>query len=526
MNTEPSRPVSRVALLAVVSILLAQGLGVWGLLAARRQTLEATERNLETQVALLARRIEAQMASLRGDVAALAQSPPLARFLARGEDPLVRRWNRLDAESTLLLFLEAHPEIGKISLVGAAGEVLLGAMRRAGAPTLFSPQRPPAPDPGWRPVRWALGEGEELGVEAWLDPERLLGQLVPGLEDRVRFVDQGEDLGAVPAGALRARGDLDDSGWSPGPGWDLVWTEPLDTTFGALASWGGRMGQIVLVQAVLVLLTVVLGVLALRQTRRAVILEAERRRQEEIRQLERQLIHSERLASVGRMAAGMAHEINNPLSGAANYLELVRDDLEAGDVPTAIRGVDRVAHGIDRASGVIREVLSFSAPGGGEGRREALDLRPLIARSAEFVRHQSRFEGVEIRLNLGEEPLVVEGNPVTLGQVFLNLLLNGVEAQARDPANAYVEIRAEASSENLVLMVEDRGPGIAPEVRESLFEPFVSTKGSTGLGLAVCRRIVREHDGSLEAENGAVGARFRMTLPARRSGPLSEGGTR
>jgi signal transduction histidine kinase len=226
------------------------------------------------------------------------------------------------------------------------------------------------------------------------------------------------------------------------------------------------------------------------------------------------------------MAAGMAHEINNPLSGAANYLELVRDDLEAGDVPTAIRGVDRVAHGIDRASGVIREVLSFSAPGGGEGLREALDLRPLIARSAEFVRNQSRFAGVEIRLDLGEEPLVVEGNPVTLGQVFLNLLLNGVEAQARDPANAYVEIRAEASSENLVLMVEDRGPGIAPEVRESLFEPFVSTKGSTGLGLAVCRRIVREHDGSLEAENGAVGARFRMTLPARRSGPLSEGGTR
>lgn len=515
MRILPSRSVTRAAILAVVAVLLAQGLGIWGLLAARRQTVETAERSLANQVALLARRVEAEIAALRGDVAALAQSPPLVSFLDRGEDPLVDRWNRLDAESALLLFLETHPEVGKISLVGEPDRVLLGAMRRGEAVTLFPPDRPPAPESDWRQVRWTLGEGRNLQVEAWLDPERLLALLVPGLEDRVRFVDRGSELPSVAPGALRSRARPEAFDWSSDPGWDLVWTEPRDAPWSALASGGGRTTQIVFVQVVLVFLTVVLGGLALWETRRVATLEAERRRQEEIRRLERQLIHSERLASVGRLAAGLAHEINNPLGGASNFLELVREDLEAGDVSGALEGVERVSHGIESASGVIREVLAFSAPEGEKGPRDVVDLRPVIERSAELVRSQARFEKAEIRLTLGDEPLLVEGNPVTLGQVFLNLLLNAVEAQAGDPGEASVEVRAEEEAGEVELLVEDRGPGIAPEVRDSLFEPFVSTKGSTGLGLAVSRKIVEEHRGTFALEPGsAAGARFRIVLPA------------
>ncbi|MDX1630847.1 MAG: ATP-binding protein [Thermoanaerobaculia bacterium] len=517
MKILPSRSVTRAGILAVVAILLAQGLGIWGLLAARRQAVEAAERSLTTQVSLLARRVEAEIASLRGDVAALAQSPPLERFLSRGEDPLVRRWNRLDAGSSLLLFLETHPEVGKISLVGEE-EVLLGAMRRGEAVTLFSPDRPPAPEADWRPLRWTLGEDRDLEVEAWLDPRRLLALLVPGLEDRVEFVDRKRELPEPEAGVLRARASPEVFEWSADPRWDLVWTEPRDAPWSLLVSRGGRTTQLVLVQLVLVLLTVVLGGLALWETRRVATLEAERRRQEEIQRLERQLIHSERLASVGRLAAGLAHEINNPLGGAANYLELVREDLESGELARAREGIDRVSQGIDRASGVIQEVLAFSAPGREQEPRGVVDLRPVIERSAAFVRNQARSEEVEIRLVLGDAPLLVEGNSVTLGQLFLNLLLNAVEAQAGDPDRAYVEVRADgegvATDGDLRLLVEDRGPGIPPEVRDSLFEPFVSTKDSTGLGLAVCRRIVEEHGGTLEGENDPDGgARFRIVFP-------------
>ena len=273
-----------------------------------------------------------------------------------------------------------------------------------------------------------------------------------------------------------------------------------------------RYRTTVALNVAVVALTLALGWLAFRQVRRAERLAAERRHQLHLRELERQLLHSERLASVGRLAAGMAHEINNPLEGMANYLALLDDELAAGDAPsadTARELVRRVREGLDRAAGILRRVLAASSPG--PGRRDSLDLRRTVAEAVAFVQGARAFRGVVVRLVSPGEPVEVSGDPVTLGQLFLNLLLNACQAQA-DGGEVEVEVEREGAWARVV--VADRGPGLPAEALDRLFEPFFSTRDSTGLGLAVCHRIAGDHGGEIGGENRPDGgAVFAVRLP-------------
>jgi signal transduction histidine kinase len=225
--------------------------------------------------------------------------------------------------------------------------------------------------------------------------------------------------------------------------------------------------------------------------------------------LERQLFHAERLATVGRLAAGIAHEINNPLEGMANYLSLARDDLDRGETGSARGRLAGVREGLDRAAAIVRQVLAHADPA--KAPKELLDLNTVLKEAGEFVRSRREFGSLAFTLEQPAEPLLVKGSTVMLGQVALNLVLNACEAQ---PRGGEVVMRSRRESDFAVLEIADRGPGVAEADRTRIFEPFYSTKDSTGLGLSICHSIAREHGGDLTVsprEGG--GAVFILRIP-------------
>jgi signal transduction histidine kinase len=299
------------------------------------------------------------------------------------------------------------------------------------------------------------------------------------------------------------------AGWTTPSRWRLVRREERGDLVRSLDVLAGRFGATVALNLAVMASSLGLGWWTLRNLRRAARLEAEQEQEARVRELERQVLHSQRLASVGRLAAGFAHEINNPLEGISNYLAVLRDELDSGRTREARPLVDRAAEGVSRAAGVIRQILTFSESGSSD--KEELDLRAVIESTASFVRSNPRYRGADVRLVLGGSPLVVRGNAVTLGQLVLNLLLNALHAE---PATGPVEVEASSAPDEVVLEVRDRGPGVPASVRDHLFEPFTSTRGSTGLGLAVCRGIVEDHAGMIalrDREGG--GAVFSVRLP-------------
>jgi signal transduction histidine kinase len=194
----------------------------------------------------------------------------------------------------------------------------------------------------------------------------------------------------------------------------------------------------------------------------------------------------------------------------ANYLSLARGALERGDVESARRRLESVRQGLERAALVVRQVLAHADPA--KVPRTPLDLNRVLAEATEFVRSRAEFAAVRFESALAPAPLMVEGNPIMLGQVALNLIVNACEAQ---PAGGEVRVTSRAADGGAEAEVADRGPGIAAADRDRIFEPFFSTKNSTGLGLSICHSIVRQHGGRLEAlarpDGGTI---FRITLPA------------
>jgi signal transduction histidine kinase len=217
-----------------------------------------------------------------------------------------------------------------------------------------------------------------------------------------------------------------------------------------------------------------------------------------------QLVQHEKLAGIGRLAAGVAHEINNPLGVILGYTRLLRRRAE-GAVAEDLQVIEDETL---RAKHIVDGLLDLSRPLHGEPER--VDLRALaedvLARLADA--HVLEGVGVEVQ---GEG--FTQGHPAKLRQVMLNLVRNAAEAAG---AGGRVVVRVEAGAEVVRLAVEDSGPGLSAEARARLFEPFFTTKAAgTGLGLAVSQGIVRAHGGELEAEDApGGGARFVARLPA------------
>ena len=239
----------------------------------------------------------------------------------------------------------------------------------------------------------------------------------------------------------------------------------------------------------------------------------------QLRAMEERVARSERLADLGELAAGLAHELRNPLASMMGSVELLRGALlGAGDH----RLLDIVLREGGRLEHLVTEFLAFVRPS--PPRREPFDLAALVAEALEAFEHDPAAVGVALLREL--EPTRAVGDPDQVRQVLWNLLLNAAQALpvASAPGIGRGRVRVACRPRldgGVELAVEDDGPGIATADRERLFTPFFTTKpDGTGLGLATVHRIVDAHGGSLTVDSApGKGARFTVWLPAAAPGP-------
>jgi two-component system, NtrC family, sensor histidine kinase HydH len=210
------------------------------------------------------------------------------------------------------------------------------------------------------------------------------------------------------------------------------------------------------------------------------------------------------------MAAGIAHEVRNPLMAIKLLIQALADG-RTGD-RLRPRDVQVLEEEIIRLEQIVNSFLDFARPPRPD--RRSVELGPLVEQVVDRVRARAALQGVEIECQAPRIPITAELDRNQFQQVLYNLLFNALDAQ---PAGGRigVEVKADAASETVVIRVDDDGPGLAPQVRERVFEPFVSTKDAgMGLGLSICRRIVESHGGVIQtAELDEGGTEFTIRLP-------------
>jgi signal transduction histidine kinase len=244
----------------------------------------------------------------------------------------------------------------------------------------------------------------------------------------------------------------------------------------------------------------------------------------QVRERTKQVVRSEQLASVGFLAAGVAHEINNPLASIAMCSESLESRLaellsQAGDGYAAERDVvrsylDMIQKEAFRCKQITEKLLDFSRMGDPE--RHHTDLRELVGGVIEMLRHLGKYQNKNVVLT-SDEPVIAEICPQELKQVVLNLITNGLDS-VETGGTVKVSVSARDGEANIV--VEDNGCGMTEEVIQHLFEPFFTRRRGgqgTGLGLSISYRIVEEHHGQIAAYSAGIGqgSRFTVTLPLR-----------
>ena len=235
----------------------------------------------------------------------------------------------------------------------------------------------------------------------------------------------------------------------------------------------------------------------------------------ELTTAQEQLIRSARLAAVGRLSAGVAHEIGNPLAAIRGLLDL----MQMGDLDQEEERefVGRIQRETERIHHTIRDLLDFSRNEPAQAVRieSSADLSEVVSDTVKLIDRQTRFRGIELALALDDGLPRVRGDHERLRQLLLNLLFNAADALG---GKGRIEVRASNGGGVVQLTVQDDGPGIDSEIIEQVFDPFVTTKAAgqgTGLGLAVCYTIVERLGGSIEAANREEGgAAFEVRLPA------------
>jgi two-component system NtrC family sensor kinase len=228
---------------------------------------------------------------------------------------------------------------------------------------------------------------------------------------------------------------------------------------------------------------------------------------------QQQILQSRKMAAVGTLTSGIAHELNNPLNNISLTAETLLDDFEDTDEEQKKKLLEDIFTQVQRASATVRNLLDFT-------RKDhpvftPVSIRDLLEASVKLVGNELALAGVEVELDVPVDLPRVNGNPRNLEQVFLNLFLNAMEAM---PDGGTLGIRATHADGSVRVAVRDTGSGISPEHLDKIFEPFFTTKEAgegTGLGLSVSYSIVEKHGGRLEVESQAgQGTTFTVTLPA------------
>jgi two-component system NtrC family sensor kinase len=237
-------------------------------------------------------------------------------------------------------------------------------------------------------------------------------------------------------------------------------------------------------------------------------------------QLEEQLQHTEKMASIGLLAAGVAHEVNTPLAGISSYTQLLRQQTGDDDPRSAL--LDKIEKQSFRAARIIQSLLNFSRSGRGEAER--LDLDKLLTDVLSLVEHQLAASKIKVRRELSGDLPGIRADENQLQQVFFNLVLNARDAM---PSGGWLTVRTRVEDDAVVAEIADTGVGIQREHIKRIYDPFFTTKGigrGTGLGLSISYGIVQEHGGAISVESApGQGTTFRVTLPVRQEQRRAEG---
>jgi two-component system sensor kinase FixL len=240
--------------------------------------------------------------------------------------------------------------------------------------------------------------------------------------------------------------------------------------------------------------------------------------EDEARQLQDRLTHFSRLSTMGEMAAGLAHEINQPLTAIATYAQACQRFMRSSnrDDADVLEALGQINAQALRAGEVIRRLRNFVK--NREVKREPVDCNRLLDDLRTLAETDARLHNVRLRIDAEPSLPTVYADPIQLQQVVLNLVRNAIDAMSEAPETrreVLLSTRRLPEGE-IEIIVADHGSGLAPEAAEHLFNPFFTTKsGGTGLGLAISRSIVRAHGGRLwHTPNEGTGARFHFTLPA------------
>jgi len=225
--------------------------------------------------------------------------------------------------------------------------------------------------------------------------------------------------------------------------------------------------------------------------------------------LQEQLVHSEKLAALGKLAAGVAHEINNPLTGILAYAEDLHEDENS--CQNVREDIEVIIRQTLRCRDIVKHLLDFARQD--TPQFENTNINSTVSHSLDLVKKLPQFKNITIRTEMAKDMPDVRSDMKQIEQVLLNLFINAADAMSYKGLmvikTGYVK-----STKSIFIEVEDSGPGIPDTVLAKIFEPFFSTKNTSGLGLAVCKGIIERHNGKLSARMGlSGGAIFSITLP-------------
>jgi hypothetical protein len=229
-------------------------------------------------------------------------------------------------------------------------------------------------------------------------------------------------------------------------------------------------------------------------------------------QLEEQLQISEKMASIGLLAAGVAHEVNTPLTGISSFTQMLLEGADPADPRTVL--LEKIERQTFRAAKIVNGLLNLSRPGTASNERTEVDLNAVITDVFSLLEHQFEVGSIKVRRELAPAMASVLGIEHQLQQVFLNLFLNARDAM---PSGGWLSVTTRLDGDRVIAEVADTGSGIPSEQIARIYDPFFTTKAigrGTGLGLSITYGIVREHDGQILCDSAVgQGTRFTMALP-------------